>query len=371
LRARLLSVQVPDEAGARERAWRVVRAAYHGLEPAQPRRTRPWAAAVVVAVAAAVVAAAFTPPGSAVLDSLRRAVGVEHAERALFSLPASGRLLVVSPTGAWIVHADGSKRRLGGYRDATWSPHGLFVAATTRDELRALEADGDVRWSLARPQVGSPRWGGSAMDTRIAYVSGRDLRVVAGDGMGDRLFAPAERGPLAWRPGSAHLLAYVSASEVRLQDTDSGRVLWRASVGAGLPATDLAWSRDGRRLLVLSPTGLVLLDAEGRERQRISAPGPEFVAAAVSARGRLAYVRRRPSGSSEVVLGSGRRVFSGTGEFAGLAWSPDGRWLLTGWPTANQWVFVRVAGPRRIVAAADIARQFGGGVFPRVAGWCC
>jgi hypothetical protein len=127
----------------------------------------------------------------------------------------------------------------------------------------------------------------------------------------------------------------------------------------------------GRRLFVLSATGLVLLDAEGRERQRISAPGPEFVAAAVSARGRLAYVRRRPSGSSEVVLGSGRRVFSGTGEFAGLAWSPDGRWLLTGWPTANQWVFVRVAGPRRIVAAADIARQFGGGAFPRVAGWCC
>jgi WD40 repeat protein len=370
VRARLLRVDVPDETGARERAWGVVRAAYAGLEPTTRRRTRPWALAVAVGLAA-VVAVAFTPPGSAVLDSLRRAVGVERAARALFSLPTSGRLLVVSPTGAWIVHPDGSKRRLGRYRDATWSPHGLFVAATTRDELRALEADGDVRWSLARPLIGSPRWGGRVADTRIAYVSGRDLRVVAGDGTGDRLFAPAERGPLAWRPGSVHQLAYVSASEVRLQDTDSGRVLWRARTGAGLAATDLAWSADGRRLLAVSPTALVVFDAQGRERRRISATGPTFVAAAVSPRGELAYVRRHPSGSSDVVLGSGRRVFAGTGEFTSLAWSPDGRWLLMGWPTANQWVFVRVAGPRRIVAAAGIAAQFGGGAFPRVTGWCC
>jgi hypothetical protein len=321
---------------------------------------------LAAAAAAAVVAAALTSPGMAVLDSIRRAVGVEHAQRALYSLPATGRILVVSPQGgAWVVHPDGSKRRLGAYRDATWSPHGRFVAATTSDELRALEDNGKVRWTLARPRIGSPSWGGSETDTRIAYTSAGNLRVVAGDGTGDRLLVPAEHGPFAWRPGSVHDLAYVSGNEVRLQNTDTGTVVWRAAV-RGTAATDIAWSADGRRLLVLSPGGLTVFDERGREVRRITGAGP----AALSPAGDLAYVRRGPTGSSQVVLGNGRRVFSGTGDFTGLAWSPDGRWLLVAWPTANQWVFVRVAGTREIAAAAAISRQFGGS-FPTISGWCC
>ena len=79
---------------------------------------------------------------------------------------------------------------------------------------------------------------------------------------------------------------------------------------------------------------------------------------------------RTLGGTSEVVLGR-RVLFRGTGEFRQLAWSPDGRWLLVTWPTADQWIFVRVAGRRRIVAVSAITRQFGGGAFPSVAGWCC
>ena len=369
MRSRLARIPAPDEAAARERAWHVVRTAYAEREPGPARRLRPWAVAAVAA-GAIVIGAAVTSPGRAVLDSIRRAVGVEHAQPALFSLPTRGRLLAVSPGGAWIVHADGSKRRLGDYVDATWSPFGHFVAAVTRNELRALELDGDVRWTLARPRIRSPRWGGSLTDTRIAYTSGDGLHVVAGDGTGDRLLAPAERGPLAWRPGSAHDLAYVSASELRLQDADSGTVLWRATLGAARPVTNLAWSRDGRRVLVVSPLDLVVFDAQGHERRRIAARRQEFAAAALSAQGRLAYVRRLRSGESEVRLGDGTRVFSGTGDFTDLTWSPDSRWLLVAWPTANQWVFVRVAGPRRIVAGGAIARQFGG-AFPRAVFWCC
>jgi hypothetical protein len=354
--------------GARERAWAVVRAAHEEREPvAAPSRRRLWPA-LAVAAGAAVVAAAFSSPGMAVLDSIRRVVGVEHAQPALFSLPTEGRVLAVSRDGAWIVQPDGSKRRLGPYREAAWSPFGHFVAGTTQNELRALTLEAGVRWSLARPAVRSPRWGGSLTDTRIAYVSGGNLRVVAGDGTGDRLLAPAEAGPLAWRPGPGHQLAYVSASELRLQDADSGAVLWRANSGAAGPrATEISWAADGRRVLVASPSELLVFDAGGHERKRL--PG-DFGAAALSPAGLLAYVRRTATGLSEVRLGSGRRVFSGTGEFSGLVWSPDGRWLLVAWPTANQWVFVRVAGPRKIVAASAIARQFGGS-FPRLAGWCC
>jgi hypothetical protein len=56
--------------------------------------------------------------------------------------------------------------------------------------------------------------------------------------------------------------------------------------------------------------------------------------------------------------------------FEDVAWSPDGHWLLVTWPTADQWVFVRVAGTREIVAGATISRQFGGS-FPTIRGWCC
>jgi hypothetical protein len=66
-----------------------------------------------------------------------------------------------------------------------------------------------------------------------------------------------------------------------------------------------------------------------------------------------------------------RRVFAGAGAFSGLSWSPDGRWLLIGWQTADQWVFVRVAGPRRIEAVSNVSAQFRSSGFPTIAGWCC
>ena len=62
-----------------------------------------------------VVAAVVSPPGRAVFHRVREAVGVEHADVALFSLPAPGRLLVVSENGGgvWLVQDNGFKRKLG------------------------------------------------------------------------------------------------------------------------------------------------------------------------------------------------------------------------------------------------------------------
>ena len=148
-----------------------MRAAFAEREPQLPRRS--WKPIAAIAIVLVVVAGLLSPPGRAVLDDIREVVGVEKAQPALFSLPAPGRLLVTSDAGAWVVDQDGSKRLLGSYREASWSPFGRFVVASRANELVALTPEGDVRWSLARPNVRFPRWGGTETDTRIAYLVGR------------------------------------------------------------------------------------------------------------------------------------------------------------------------------------------------------
>jgi hypothetical protein len=363
-----VSYRAPNEHEAGERAWEVVRAAYESREPvAWPRRhARPLAAGALVA---AVVAAALSPPGRSVVHSFRKAVGVEKAQPALFSLPTPGQLLVTSRAGAWIVRADGSKRLLGRYRDATFSPHGLFVAGTRANELVALDAKGNVRWTLARPAPRFPAWTGTRTDTRIAYLSGGSLHVVAGDGTGDRTIGRAAPIAPAWRPGPGHVLAYSDGSHVIVADIDTSRVLLRLRPRDG--TWRLAWSSDGRRLLALAARGLRVYDRNGSLVLRSDpSAGNHFVDGAFGPGTHRVLVLREYGFQSEVVAaGSRRLVFRGTGTFGQLSWAPRGRWLLVTWPTANQWVFVRTGGRRRIVGASRISAQFGS--FPRIAGWCC
>jgi hypothetical protein len=70
-----------------------------------------------------------------------------------------------------------------------------------------------------------------------------------------------------------------------------------------------------------------------------------------------------------------RLLPAGPGHFGAPAWSPDGRWLLLPWPEADQWLFLRPEGTRRVSAVANIARQFAPGgarpAFPRTVTWCC
>ena len=185
MKRELEQIEIPNEHEARVRSLAVVREAFAEREP-QPRR-RSWKPLAAIAIALVVVAGLLSPPGRAVLDDIREVVGVEKAQPALFSLPAPGRLLVTADSGAWVVEEDGSKRLLGNYREASWSPFGRFVVASRVNELVALTPGGDVRWSVARPNVRFPRWGGTETDTRIAYLSRGQLRVVGGDGKGDRL----------------------------------------------------------------------------------------------------------------------------------------------------------------------------------------
>jgi hypothetical protein len=346
-------------------------AAYATREP-EPRPHRGRTAAIGIAVAAAAIAlAAASPPGMAVVDRVREAVGVERAAPTLFSLPAPGRLLVISDPGAWVVAADGKKRLLAGYGQASWSPFGRFVVATREHELAALEPEGDVRWTLARPDVRFARWGGSETDTRIGYVDRSGIRVVGGDGTGDHLLAAGAQGPLAWRPGAGHVLAYATADGLRIRDADTGRVLVRARarLRTGLH-TDLEWSTDGRRLLVVNDGRLLVFGMRGNLVARSGPSEGRIADAAFRPRSHRVLVARTHEGQSTVSdLASGRVVFSGTGVFDEITPSPDGGWLVVEWRTADQWVFVRPTGRKAIRAVSGIASQFRG--RPVVAGWCC
>ena len=365
-------VRLPDADATEERARRVVLAAFETREPVtRPRRG--LAVAITVALGTVGLAlAAASPPGLAVVDRVREVVGVERPAPALFSLPAPGRLLVASDAGVWVVEADGSKRLLAGYREASWSPFGRFLVALRRNELAALEPDGEVRWTLARPGVRSARWGGTKTDTRIAYVDRTGLRVVAGDGTSDHLLAPDERGPFAWRPGPRFELAYVMGGVVHVRNVSDGSVVWKARLGFAGPTTGLEWSRDGRRLLVLTRHHLRVFDQGGR---RVTGEDPSEgwpdVAARFAPGSHEVAVARVHGSQSSVYMLEGRALFNGVGEVSDLVWAPDGRWLLVGWRSADQWLFISSDG-KRIRTVSNVSEQFRSrSGFPRVQGWCC
>jgi hypothetical protein len=373
-RLRRLLHEAPVPRAERERTLAVVQQALRERERVTwPRR---HARDLVLAAASlCVLGATLSPPGMAVLGSLRDAVGRERvspSRSALVSLPTAGSLLVQSAKGPWVVEADGSRRLLGPYRDAAWSPHGMYIAATRENELLALDRHGHVRWSLARPAVRYPRWVGTRTDTRIAYLSGSRLHLVAGDGTHDVDLCgepAAARVAPAWRPGQGRVLAYATTrGRIYLLDADACSLSWRS---APYPQPRLlAWSSDGSVLALVTADKVVVFHGR-RPTVRVF----RGASAAVFEPGthRLALVRNgavllldadRPTAPP-------RRLFAGAGLFTGLAWSPGGRWLALGWESADQLLFLRAEGKGRLLAYSRITQQFGGGSFPGLRGWCC
>ncbi len=349
--------RTPIDDGARARALRVALAAYEPVPPAPAPDAGPGRG----------LAAARRRCGRPVRERAGRRRGAlgavvfgeerPAARPALVRVPGGGRLLVTNP-GAWVVSPDGSRRRLGSYAGASWSPNGLFVVVWSGGELRAVEPGGTVRWSLSRPGgITDARW--APVDGfRIAYLAGDTLRVVNGNGTGDRRLGPASVAAAPdWRPDDDHVLAYADRRRsVRVVAVDTGRELWRARTRHAV--TELAWSRDGRRLLVGSNGSWQVRGREGRVLERRSLPvglvADDF---AWSPDGRLAVVRRNAQ-RSDVVL-DGRVLFTGSGRFGDVAFSPDGRRLLVPWARVDQWVFVPTRPGGRPIAVGNIRRQFG------------
>lgn len=373
----LTRFRAPDERGAEDRAWGVVQSAYQARVPFErrrPYRRRAGALAVGMIVVGGV---ALSPAGATVSHLITRAFGVQHSAPALFSLPAPGHVLVSGSAGTWTVASDGAIRRIGRWSQASWSPHALYVAAARFDELAALNPRGTVQWVLHRPQVTDPSWY-PPTGYRVAYLSGSDLRVVAGDGTGDHLLAgPVAPVAPAWRPGYPYQLAYISSGgTLVVRDGDTGQALWTSK--PGMIVKKLAWSADGQRLLAVSSSAAVLYDGRGRLLATHAAPGrAPIVDAALSPAGRTVAIVLGGAGGGVITENATaprpavRRELPGMG-LGQVAWSPDGRWLLASWPAANQWVFIRIAGG--ISAVSRISQQFAPGkhtAFPRLDGWCC
>jgi hypothetical protein len=383
---RLRQAVAPDEDGARERALLRLRAELAARDvaarPPAARLPRRGRLALAGVAALLLVGLALSPPGEAVADWVRAAVGLRpHIDLPTDSaprvgrLPSGGRLLVASAGSVWIVEADGRRRRLGAWTSASWSPNGQFAIAWKGRRLAALDPQGRVRWSLttARPITGA-QWSPSGF--RVAYRAGQDLRVVAGDGTGDRLLDAGTFRPMAWRPGRAHVLAYLSGAHIDVVDTDGGVRLTRIS----LPHVphELAWSADGTRLYVNLHRSIAIYDASGRRTGRIWMPRRQTVTTFVPARGgSLVAVARYRHTVSEVALmrpgGPNRVLFRADGRFTKLRFSPSGRWLLVAWPLADQWVYLRpgTAGAARVLAAPNVSRRFKARGFPQLSGWCC
>jgi hypothetical protein len=394
LRTLLREEPIPGAAEAERRGLALVERAYAERRPA----ARPVLPRLAVALAAAALLAALllSPAGAAVRNWIGDVftAGVRNAQPALTEVPGGGRLLVQSPRGPWVVQPDGSRRLLGHYDKASWSPHGLFVAAASARTLSAIEPDGTPHWSIsAAGPVSDPRWSPSGF--RIAYRAGRSLRVIRADGSGDRRLGTAAPVAPVWFPLGAHLLAYVDAARrLRIVDADTGRTL--ATVPAAPAVTALSWSADGRVLGEVSPHGLRLrplhLDKlADRIRlgsaRRVPLPSDAVPrAAAFGPRGHTiaALLERRARASeprSEALLinaggGPPRRLFAVSGRLHELAWSPDGSRLLLAWPAADQWLFIPTGGRGHLQAVGNIASVFSPGhggqaPFPQIDGWCC
>jgi hypothetical protein len=377
VRRALHQTPIPDEDGAAARAWEVIERAYDRREPV--RRTRGQRGPLVALVAAgAIVVTALTPPGMAVVDRFRDAVGREPSQPALVELPAPGRLLVLSPEGPWVVREDGSKRLLGGYDDATWSPRGLFVAAARGRQLVALDpGSGEPRWSLSRTErVSDPRWGGIGLDTRIAYRAADTLHVVAGDGSPDAVVAQGV-APVAaaWKPNS-HVLAYADADgRVHVRDADAGRELWTAQAPKDVRKLEFSANR-----LVVSTASRVIAYRNGKGKPFLRVPAGHVL---LDTLGGVVYADYDPKADSTTLfrsscsvagaclLGPDERLFEGPGRIEDLVASPDGTWIAAGWPAADQFLFFKRTG--KVGAVSNVTAEFSPGgratAFPVLAGW--
>ncbi len=384
----LRDVRAPGESDARRRAWGTASAAFDERPRAQA--PRPWRrAALAAAAVAALLVGALSPPGDAVADWVGDTVrSVVREDRAppratgLDELPGGGRLLVLAtPRGGtgterWIV-GDGPPRRLSGSVErATWSPQARFVAAAAGSELVALDLRGRRRWSLrASAPVEEVRW--SPDGFRVAYRTESELRVVAGDGTGDRRVAAMEAGgppafgDIAWRPGREHVLAFTKRRSLFLADLDRRRVLWRVTVE---DSPVVRFAPRGDRLLLAGAAGIRILSArDGRVLHRVARRrGTNLVAAAWSpAGGRIAVVRRTDD-RADVLVGHPRgrlRSVFGARDLALVGFSPDGRWLLVHWGETRSWLFLPVAGGRARQVTGLEGRLRAESVVPQA--WCC
>ena len=365
-------VAVPDAEAAEARVRDLVLTAFVEREPVRRRRPVRLTAALA-AVAAAISRCRAQParPRSRRPDPSGRRCRERRSRRSSGSQPTVAyssrrarrlgrrveRLEALAPPA--------TGRRAGRCSAGTWSQPAR--TSSRRSSRTATSAGRSPAGTCAAHAGPVPR-----RDTRIAYLSAGSLRVVGGDGSNDRpLRTTVSPVAPAWRGGRGFVVTYVDAGG-RRRDRGRGATSGAVAQTVRRAVLQLAWSTDGRRLVVRRADRVDVLTRDGSLFTGFRPDGSRVTAAALRARTHENTHAFARAGEAEVVhVGEGGgRLFAGAGRFSELAWSPDGRWLLVGWPTADQWVFVRADG-RRIRAVSNVSGQFRSRTFPRIEGWCC
>lgn len=299
-------------------------------------------------------------------------------------LPAPGRLLVEAPPfGAALVERDGEVRRLGEWYETSFSPDGSRVVGARGGRIGVIGLDARVRWSIRRSPsaVGAqPDW--STRGALIAYLSAGDVRVIRANGSADRRTARGVRfaGP-RWRPGSDRQLAWADRrGRIRLLDVIARRTLWRSATGPPIRPRGLTWSADGTRLAAISGSLVRVFDASGRLVRTLRARRHDQFQSGTFMHGassRLVLVHHDfTRGRSRVTTfhRREREIFARRGITADVVPSPDGRYLLLGRRTADEWRFLPLVPGARTVIVERVTRRVnpragGRWAFPAVRGW--
>jgi dipeptidyl aminopeptidase/acylaminoacyl peptidase len=387
LRELLRNAPLDLEPKSEQRAWHAVRGAYQ-LRPAPRSRwtaRRSVVAVATIAIAALIALGAVTGPRQAVAHWLRDAFGLSaqpHITRGLNGLPGGGRLLIETAHGPWLVNANGTRRGLGTYTGAAWSPHSLYVVAWRGVKLAALNLAGVRQWELTAPEeISSARW--SPDGYRIAFLAGAALHVVAADSSGEHTLSNAVAPiPPTWQPrtGGSHRLTLVtSAGAIEQIDADTDTPIWSAHPGE--PARRLLWSPRGDLLLVLGTHELSEYNSAGSLLTRMKPGGATIESAAFTSQRKFALVirptRGRPDSIELLSIGpnpAAKILYTGLERVSDLNASPNRKWLLAASPSADEWIFIRIPSPGRLLASTNITDAFQRRTdttasFPQLAGW--
>ena len=158
--------------------------------------------------------------------------------------PGGGRLLVQrEPTAVGLPSAGRHRRRLGLLRRRVVVAARPVRGRLTWWVLTATEPSGRVRWSLSRPPASTPLGGRPSTASGSPTSPAPALRVVTGDGSGDRRFGapPARASRRLGGRTTAHVLAYVDARQrVTVAAVDLRRRLWRSGRVPGALALSVA-----------------------------------------------------------------------------------------------------------------------------------
>ncbi len=265
-----------------------------------------------------------------VIDGGRRAVAFDPTSRLLCGTDESRRNLVVwslatgEVVASWRSHED--------LVDAVaWDPKGRLIASGSKDETVVVRRahDGEVAYRFDHgSQVYSVAF--SPDGTRLAATgvggvirvwSLRDGRAeLELRGHGDTAYS------VAWHPDGTMIGSASDDGTARFWDARDGRAL-RTHDDEGIPNA-IAWSRDGRRLLLGGFTNQIFSWPELRRFGDRFSPIEKSTAwsAAWSADGRFVALAGNGA-TAEVFDAATRRPLAqirGSGDFRTVAWSADG-----------------------------------------------